>query len=143
MQTIVCLGRCYQALGKLEAALEHYDSALRADGSKAYAFFCRGHCRRLLGDAAGASSDFAQVLKSDAAFPVPYLRRAEAAMARGDGAAAREMLEALANALPLGPDDEYRVREMQDRLRMDVRNAPGHSAGGGPLTPARSGLGSR
>ena len=94
----MCLGRCYQALGKLEAALEHYDSALRADGSKAYAFFCRGHCRRLLGDAAGASSDFAQVLKSDAAFPVPYLRRAEAAMARGDGAAAREMLEALALA---------------------------------------------
>ena len=41
MQTIVCLGRCYQALGKLEAALEHYDSALRADGPKAYAFFCR------------------------------------------------------------------------------------------------------
>ena len=76
-------------------------------------------------------------------FPVPYLRRAEAAMTRGDGAAAREMLEALANALPLGPDDEYRVREMQDRLRMAGRNAPGHSAGGGPLMPARSGLGSR
>ena len=29
---------------------EHYDSALRGDGPKAYAFFCRGHCRRLLGD---------------------------------------------------------------------------------------------
>ena len=86
------------------------------------------------------------MLESDAAFPVPYLRRAEAAMARGDGAAAREMLEALANALPLGPDDEYRVREMRDRLRMAGRHAPGHSAGGGPsgpLTPARSGLGSR
>ena len=76
------LGRCYQSLGKLELALEHYDSALRGDGPKAYVFFSRGHCRSLLGDAAGAAADFEQVVLgltpySETRTPNPETRSSE------------------------------------------------------------------
>jgi tetratricopeptide (TPR) repeat protein len=115
--TIVSLGRCYQELGKHELALEHYDSALRSDGPKAYAFFCRGHCRRLLGDEAGSAADFSQCIKADSKFHVSYMQRAEECVRRQDFVGADDILSSILKHLPLPHDERYKVEERRKFVR--------------------------
>ena len=55
------LGRCYEALGDGQAALDQYGLAVEADSGDAYTRFCRGQCLLQLGEAEWAAADMLQV----------------------------------------------------------------------------------
>lgn len=115
--TLINLGRSYQELGQLEAAMKEYDRALRQEPSNAYAYFCRGHCRLLLGDSEGANMDFEVVMRYEPKFHLPYAAKAAEAESRGEWSRADDIYTALLDHLPLQSEDHEYLEKRRDKAR--------------------------
>lgn len=127
-----------EKLGRWEAAMMDYESAIGINPQYANAFNNRGNIRALLGDLDGAVEDYSEAIRLNPGFCEAHCNRGMARHRLGDGEEARrDYLRAL--ALDSAYGDARRCLESLDRFQEiapnDLHGAEAHARASGPGAP--------